>query len=454
MSSATQESPKESLLKVLSGNHQGAEVTFGYETAIIGASDECDVVLTDTLISPKHLELTFAADGVTIKALENSKVFVDGRLIGEEPTKVDNFQFITLGSTQIIIGPANQPWPSLSAADAPSLETEATAVEEEETPAIQDEITLDDQNLSKLKKHKLILFGGSFLILFGFSVALLFFLSMFQDTPEPIIEKPDVMKQLQQAVSDMGLSNDVTITKNQNGFVASGYTVSNEDLSAIRSKLSMIEPTIRRKIYSEEKILSEIAALLSSIESRPKVQAISNGVFLITGYAYDKDNWVKTRKRIIEDVPGIIDLQDEVILPAKAYSLARPIIAKYKLSDKVGILPQPDGIAIGGLVSTDEQENWMLAKMQIEKTFGDDILLKNYVKISDPEVIKQQYFGSEVSSVSISENGINWISFKDGSKYRVGSTLSNGFLIKEINPDNIILTKGSQTIILKIGELK
>jgi type III secretion system YscD/HrpQ family protein len=306
---------------------------------------------------------------------------------------------------------------------------------------------------TKLKKRKTMIYSGIALIIFAFAAALLFFMSMFSD-PEKVVEKPDTFASLQNVVREMGLAGDITITRTQGGFVVSGYTMSNDELTTLRSKLNAIDPTIKRKIYSEEKILSEISTLLSSVESHPKVCQTSKGVFLLTGYAYDKDKWAKTRKRIVEDVVGVVDLQDEVILPQKAFNLARPILAKYKLTGKIGLIAQPEGIAIGGLVSSDEEENWKLAKIQLEKTFGSDIVMTFLVKVSDPEVIKHQYFGSEVSSVSISDSGMNWIGFKDGTKYMVGATLSNGYSIKEITPETIVLVRDNQTIILKVGELR
>ncbi|MDR2778787.1 MAG: type III secretion system inner membrane ring subunit SctD [Puniceicoccales bacterium] len=441
----------EFLLKILSGNHQGAETVFGYETVVVGSSNDSDVVLSDSFIEPRHIEITFSAEGIKLKPL-NSKVFVDGKLVKDEAITIEEFQFITIGSTHIVIGPANQAWPAISAADAPQLREEDVGDEEQKEVVVDDKISANATTINKTKGKRSWLYGGVTLIIFGFAASLLFFISIFSD-PAKVPEKPDVFTLLQNAVTEHGLAGDVTINKTPMGFLAAGYTLSNNELSSLSAKLRSISPTIKQKIYSEEKILSEINILLAGIESHPKVQSVSNGVFLVTGYAYDKDKWSKVRKRIIEDVMGIIDLQDEVILPTKAFNLVKPIIAKYKLTGKIGIVPQVDGIAIGGLVSTDEEENWRLAKLQIEKTFGKDILIKNFVKISDPEVIKQQYFGSEVNSVSISDNGLNWIGFKDGTRYMVGATLSNGYSIKDITPENIVLTKGNQTIILKIGEL-
>ncbi|MDR2737843.1 MAG: type III secretion system inner membrane ring subunit SctD [Puniceicoccales bacterium] len=441
----------EFLLKILSGNHQGAEVIFGCETAVIGSEKTSDVVLSDSLIEPKHIEITFSKDGTTVKPL-GGKVFVDGKLVKEETAKVEEFQFITIGCTHIVVGPANQQWPAISAADAPQIEGNGEPKESTEKPEIDDKIPEKVGALVKPKKKKTWLYGGGILVIFAFAIALLLFISVFSE-PEKVREKPDTAVLLQNVIREMGLASDVRIDKTPTGFSVSGYTASNEQLLHLRNRLVAIDQTVKRKVYSEEKILSEISVLLSQVESHPKVQIISNGVFLISGYANDKDKWNKVRKRIIEDVPGIIDLQDEVILPQKAFNLARPVIAKYKLTGKIGVIPQADGIAIGGLVSSDEEENWKMAKIQLEKIFGSDILLKNFVKISDPEVIRQQYFGSEVNSVSISESGMNWIGFKDGTRYMEGATLSNGYSIKEITPENIVLTKGAQTIILKLVEL-
>ncbi|MDR1433388.1 MAG: type III secretion system inner membrane ring subunit SctD [Puniceicoccales bacterium] len=448
----TDKNSPEFLLKILSGNHQGAEIVFGCETAVIGNDISGDVVLSDSLISPRHVEITFAETGVTLKPL-NSKVFVDGKLVKDEVFKVEELQFITIGATHIVIGPAHETWPAISAGDAPQIEEDGDIKDEPSAIEIDDKITASGGSVAKIRKKKTWIYGVGALLVATFAIALLFFMSMFSE-PEKVVKKPDTFALLQSLIRELGLTNDVIISRTDTGFVASGYVTSNSELAKLRDGLLAIDPLVRKKIYSEEKILSDINTLLGHIPSHPKVQPAPNGAFLLTGYAYDANEWSKTRKRIVEDVVGITDLQDEVILPQRAFNLSRPIIAKYKLAGKVGILPQLDGIVLGGIVSGDEEENWKLAKSQLEKTFGRDVLVKNFVKVSDPEVIKHQYFGSEVNSVSISENGMNWVSFKDGAKYMVGATLSNGYSIKDITPDHIVLTKDNQTIILRIGELK
>ena len=124
----------EHLLKVLSGNHQGAEVILGNEAVVIGSGEDSDIVLTDSMIKEHHTKITFS-DGTTVIQPMDGQVYVDGKLIKEAEQSVSDFQFITIGSTHIIFGPANEPWPNLSVNDAPTLESvnEVKIAEEGET---------------------------------------------------------------------------------------------------------------------------------------------------------------------------------------------------------------------------------------------------------------------------------------------------------------------------------
>ncbi|MDR1256008.1 MAG: type III secretion system inner membrane ring subunit SctD [Puniceicoccales bacterium] len=448
----------EHLLKILSGNHQGAEVVFGDEKVVIGSGEDSDIILSDSMIEAHHAEITFSPTGVTIKPLDG-KTFVDGKLVKEESQTVEAFQFITIGSTHIVFGPSGEPWPSISAMDAPTLErsdeivAEMNQAEAASAENIDDAIKTKPSDLKKIKAKRTWIIGISSAFVFAFALSLLVFLSMFSEEKK-IPEKPEPMKLITNKLREMGLNDTISVDTDGGTFTVIGYTDTNAELTVLRSELPKITPKMKMKLYSEERLVADMYDLMSNIPSNPKVECIKPGIFLISGYVYDKDAWDKVRRRIMSDIPGILDIQDEVVLPSKAINLARPILARYKLIGKVVLLPQPEGIVVGGLVASDEEENWKLAKVQLERTFGSDISLTNLVKVDDPEVIKRQYFGSEVDSISISDSGLNWIGFKNGTKYMVGSTLANGYVIKEITPEAITLTRNNQTVILKIGEIQ
>ena len=142
-------------------------------------------------------------------------------------------------------------------------------------------------------------------------------------------EKPDIMTLLNGVVRELYFSNRVAIRKDPSwSFEATGYVYTDKDLSEIRKKLMSVDPYVKIKVFSESSILSEINSLLSDEESKPRINSDSNGIFLITGYAYDENKWNKLRRRILEYVVRITDLQDEVISPSKAINMVRSGIAK------------------------------------------------------------------------------------------------------------------------------
>ncbi len=449
----------EHLLKILSGNHQGAEVVLENERAIIGSGDDSDIVLTDAMIETHHVEITFSDKSATIHPLDG-QVYLDGKLVKEETQEVADFQFITIGSTHIIFGPANEPWPSISANDAPSLtrsdelpEIKNNSSEKPGDLEVMEDAIVQKSSVKNGRTKRTWVIGISTAFVFAFSLSLLIFLSLFSDD-KPINEIPDVNRLILNEIRNIGLTDTINVDYDGTIYTISGYTDTNNELSTLRSSLPKISSSIKLKLYSEERIISEIQDLMLSIPSNPRVECIKPGIFIISGYVYNKQNWEKIRQRILDDVPGIVDIQDEVVLPNKAINLAKPILTRYKLTGKVLVLPQEDSIVIGGLVASDEEENWKLAKVQLERVYGSDIPLQMFVKVSDPEVIKRQYFGSEVDSISISENGLNWIGFKNGTRYMVGATLSNGYTIKNITPETITLVKNNQEVILKIGDIQ
>lgn len=53
----------EILLGIFTGNHAGAELRLPPGEYVLGAADECDVLLTDSTLAPRHCALTIGADG-------------------------------------------------------------------------------------------------------------------------------------------------------------------------------------------------------------------------------------------------------------------------------------------------------------------------------------------------------------------------------------------------------
>ncbi|MDR1303399.1 MAG: FHA domain-containing protein, partial [Puniceicoccales bacterium] len=109
------------VLKVLSGPHQGAEFDVPEEEIIVGAADECDLIISDVLVADKHMKLGIAEGRIFITPLEGN-VFVAGKLL-REPSAIDNFQFVTIGATHMMLGEGGaEQWQTVALGDFPELE--------------------------------------------------------------------------------------------------------------------------------------------------------------------------------------------------------------------------------------------------------------------------------------------------------------------------------------------
>jgi hypothetical protein len=144
------EKDSEFWLEVLPGNHQGAETFFRYETTVVESHNSSEVVLLDSFIYPRHMEITFPTECRKLEPL-NSKVFLDGKLVKDETVTIEAFQLITIDSTHIVIRPANQTWPAISAADAPQLGDEDAAHEEQQEVVVDDKISANATTINKIK---------------------------------------------------------------------------------------------------------------------------------------------------------------------------------------------------------------------------------------------------------------------------------------------------------------
>jgi type III secretion protein D len=58
------------LLGIFTGNHAGAEVCLGPGEYLVGTSEECDVLLSDRSLSPRHCVLRLTQDAVRLEPLE------------------------------------------------------------------------------------------------------------------------------------------------------------------------------------------------------------------------------------------------------------------------------------------------------------------------------------------------------------------------------------------------
>lgn len=90
------------LLKIVEGPNKGAEIALVEGTTIsMGRGDDCDIILTDSLLDEKACDVEVTQERVML-------LYPDGRQLRMEPFKV-----VTIGATSLALGPEDGAWRDL-----------------------------------------------------------------------------------------------------------------------------------------------------------------------------------------------------------------------------------------------------------------------------------------------------------------------------------------------------
>ena len=101
------------LLKVLNGPNAGAQILVSGEVTM-GTSIECDLILNDPHISPKHCQIKKGDTDEFEITPKEGLVFINGKKLEEATGKLLLGEVLTIGSTHLAGGPSEQLWPSIT----------------------------------------------------------------------------------------------------------------------------------------------------------------------------------------------------------------------------------------------------------------------------------------------------------------------------------------------------
>ncbi|QWF17416.1 FHA domain-containing protein [Lysobacter capsici] len=102
--------PAISVLRVVSGLHTGASRPLSaQETVLIGSSGDCDIVLSDPGVAPRHAFLTRMGGTVSLRALD-APLTIDGQTLNPgDPAELSAMQRVDMGGASIAVGAAEDP---------------------------------------------------------------------------------------------------------------------------------------------------------------------------------------------------------------------------------------------------------------------------------------------------------------------------------------------------------
>lgn len=454
---ASGEKVRSFLLKILSGPHQGAEVELPSDVAIaVGSDGSCDLVLSDALIADRHFEFFQQEDGMHLRPLEGN-VFLSGKLVREESSPIALFEFITVGTTQMVLGPAGGSWPAISIADTPELESIAEETPEEtlsgeNLTGISESVReISEENVKKMSRHRSrrVIGMGLLLLIGGLGLVALL-------PTKKHYNVIDFAQIIQGRISNMEAYSGVQVQTQNGQLILEGYVSTNEDLKNLRNETLKVYPTAQVRVRSDERVIGEIEEIVANLDEGLTVTKVQPGVFSIGGYIHDTEEWQKLRNRLARDIRGVKKIQDDILSPEKVESMSTEIFKQNNLGDQIRALPREDRVIFQGEIGMAQQENWKKTAEALIEMFNDIVPIEFDVKLSGLKTQQQgnRFFGASVQGLTVASNGLGWVTLRNGRKYFEGAYLPSGYTIEEISVDGIVFSRNNRQVRVTIEELQ
>jgi type III secretion system YscD/HrpQ family protein len=482
------------VLKVLSGPHQGAEFDVPEEEIIVGAADECDLIISDVLVADKHMKLGIAEGQIFITPLEGN-VFVAGKLL-REPSAIDNFQFVTIGATHMMLGEGgSEQWQTVALGDFPELEKveeEVTAFTEEVaegpgqgeiveewnedgTPkklmgaapvalAAGTELTDRESRADRFLKK---LFGGrrltgrqivirytwGFVVCFVIALAAAVTWVVLSTKGPTLAPSQPIEKRVQRAIGALKMKEKTKVSRMPDGSVwVVGYVNKMEDSVAIKSAVRAISEDVSVKLMVMEKIVNQAGSIVRESKQNVALKKSEEfGEIVATGYIKKEEAWTNLKSELFS-VKGVTGIRDEVLTKNSAIDLAKEVLGRHRFSDKLDIAANDEGVEISGTIADIDKDNWAATRDDFEKTFKKRAQVSFRISVStDRNLTVEKFFGGKIDSVNFNSQGLDWVNIKGGTKYFQGSVLPSGYVIDQVEQDSVTIRNADEVIKLDLN---
>ncbi|WP_257282266.1 type III secretion system inner membrane ring subunit SctD [Endozoicomonas sp. ISHI1] len=480
-------------LKILSGNHQGAEIPLEPGSHSLGKSDQSDLVLTDESLSDHELIINISPQGqINIASQsEGSLLFCNGLPRGSE-LNANHFDIITSSQLFFSLGPVDadwpdQPLPKLQRPEPEPEEDQNIVDEDEDFPNAPDILMndeddeIDSNDLSSLNddlddinnsltddadgeeddseeyENPLKNIDRKWLIgipagIFAFFLLLIVLLS---GGPE---EAPPEMSHLDQAKQIRNQLNQKNIKLKElpdQSVLISGYTLTMSDKQMIQRELREKGIPFSSQLVVMSELRANADALLKNQGHKSLSLELDNspGSLVMTGYAPSSEELQKIIANLKQEVHGLVSIVDQVENQAGRLNTLKSMLREKGLSPRIHLIQKPNQITLEGHLLDDEQVyNLNDVVTRFRKQYGNQPQLRLATKTAGaPARVVSTPLAPSLKIRSVSMGRVPFVTMDDGAKYLIGAKLANGYIIEDINLDYLLLSKGTDRIKYRLG---
>ncbi|MRI35052.1 EscD/YscD/HrpQ family type III secretion system inner membrane ring protein [Endozoicomonas sp. OPT23] len=481
-------------LKILSGNHLGAEIPLEPGQYTLGRGDDSDLVLSDASLADIELTITISEDGLlAISSQEqNNNLYLNGNP-APSSIQINHFDIITSSNLFFSLGPADADWPDqpLPELQRPEPEPEDELPEGEqpsgdeidsgefpddlgfpddleasdnETPALTlpDNATdnakeIDDDD-SEDEDFENPLAGIDKRWLIGVPVGVLIvLLSIIILSLSGSSDEPDIADFLQQAKNiraELRQKNVKLRELPDKSILVSGYIMTISDKQNLQRVLQERGIPFTSQLVIMNELRANADAILNNRGYKSLSLELDNspGSLVMTGYVSSSEELNKIVSMLKQEVHGLVSIVDQVENQTGRVNTLKSMLREKGLAPRIHLIQKPNQITLEGHLLDDEQVyNLNNIVNRFRKRYGNRPELKLATKHAGSPGKVAGPLSPSLSITGVSMGRVPFVVMEDGAKYLIGAKLANGYVIEEINLEYLLLTKGTNRIKYRLG---
>ncbi|WP_422448427.1 type III secretion system inner membrane ring subunit SctD [Endozoicomonas sp. ALB091] len=464
-------------LKILSGNHIGAEIPIEPGRYSLGKDDGCDLVLTDDNLNDIELIIEISNDGqIKIQSSTvDTPLYVNGEPAGSS-IQYRHFDIVTSSSLFIAIGPADAEWPPLALPNIAPPPTQELTVSEEELPSpdpdeldlsgsdfqqpLSDEDEEDDEEdeddfddtsfLASIDKRWLAAIPVILLIMIA-GVSLM--ISNTDTEVQKVTSIPGVLEISAKARDQLGLKEVKFKQLPDKSLLVSGYTPTLQDRLELQKFLRKQGIPFNLQIIVMNEMRDNAELLLRDRGYDKLELELDNtpGSLVITGYVSTSDELDNIISMLKQEIYGLTSVVDQVENQISRVNTLKSMLREKGLIPRIHVVTRDQTVILKGhLLDEGQVYDLQTVVAKFQKKYANKPSIELATKYAGGTITDSQ------SPLSLNIRGISmgkvpYVILIDGSKYLIGAKLSNGYIIEDINLEYLLLANGTDRIKYRLG---
>jgi type III secretion system YscD/HrpQ family protein len=473
------------VLRLLSGLQQGAEarLTDGV-IYLIGSADECDIVVQDPSVAPKHLSLMVVRQGqIRLDVQEQPIIVGDRSLSPGQSIDLTAVTAIQLGVVQIGIGPEQSDWTSLASPKGVDPAPSAAAQEQLVIAAKAEPVTFqpsspgpDGSSIHRLEPAqrrgsitRWAVFGSLALI----AVALIVLRTPWSNEPDAgaavdlARPEPSAVEKAQAFLAEQGVPDVGVIARPNGGVILTGYCETREVKNRLTAILLAQGILADNRLWPEEVLRETIAHTLERLGGkRLSYDYLGKGALRLRGRLHADLSYDQLVSVLQNDVPGIGRIDSQLKTLADEVTALQERVRQAGLAEQVAIATEGEKITATGALDAERLERWKAVAREFATETHEVHPLVQRVKLiqsasgavlttaSRPAASAQLPVASPISvrGVLIGSDRTAYALLSNGVRVAEGDWIQSRYVVEQIQLNRVVVRDGSQRKTYYIGE--